>query len=432
MALRNGVIRLLASHGTRPATAVHTHKMTRKPTDASKAGSQSNHGVRMISQKLAVRYLADATSNCPIPMAPEHFTHKRFTEHDFVHFGHVSVRSYKHTNQWQFHEPDVRNAGCTIAALPWDPEDLIDPRSGSQPPTETAPGDTNWRTLIRGAIHAAADAARKENGSSCGPSSCRHDTTSWTLPCGLTPAGLLQRYSGYSIACTLPIPTLVWSDETWLIPRTLSVILDQWGENETRLRAAVQICSGCGTHSKDSSWRTPTAGGWKVLCDACAATRLRTYRQELTGVAYARVRERGPRADDFLCVMCDRPRPATVWDHCHEHGLIRGPLCGSCNTMEGQGKEFLARDGSVQHLLRCEGCHHSRTLPAHHRLAALRRHLHHKYGVQDCVWPMHGCVSITETDDGYECKVRCPGQGQGHPGIQLTASDAERILSREH
>ncbi|MGW0778833.1 endonuclease domain-containing protein [Streptomyces sp. NPDC002835] len=70
------------------------------------------------------------------------------------------------------------------------------------------------------------------------------------------------------------------------------------------------------------------------------------------GVAYARLRERGPRAEDFLCAMCDPARPAAVWDHCHEHGLIRGPLCGSCNTMEGQGKDFLARKGSVRHLVR--------------------------------------------------------------------------------
>ncbi|WP_180685607.1 endonuclease domain-containing protein [Streptomyces gossypiisoli] len=384
----------------------------------------------MISQKLAVRYLADETSDCPIPMAPEHFTHKRFTEHDFVHFGHVGVRAYKHANRWKFDEPDVRSAGRTIAALPWDPEDLIDLRSGDLAQADTATGSANWRAQILGVIRLAADAACKEKGCTCEPPSCQRDATGWALPSGLTPADLLQRYSGYTIACTLPIPTLVWSDETWLIPRTLSAILDQWEENETRLRAAVQTCSGCGDHSKDSSWRTPTTGGWKVLCPVCAAATLRSYRQELTGVAYARARERGPRAEDYLCAVCDPPRPAAAWDHCHEHGLIRGPLCGSCNTMEGQGKDFLARDGSVQHLLRCDGCRLSRTLPAHHRLAALRRHLHHEHGVQDCDWPMHGCVTITETDNGYECRVRCPGQRQRHPGTRLTTSEVEHILSR--
>ncbi|MFG2379152.1 endonuclease domain-containing protein [Streptomyces sp. NPDC048504] len=384
----------------------------------------------MIRQKLAVRYLTDETVDCPIPMAPEHFMRKRFTEHDFVHFGDVGVRAYKHANQWRFMEPEVRSAGRTIAALPWDPEDLIDPRPGGRIETDTAPGDANWRALILGAIHAAARAARQGNGCPCGPPLCRRDASGWSLPCGLTPAGLLERWSCYPIACTLPIPTLVWSDETWLIPRTLSVILDRWEESETRLRAVVQACSGCGTHSKCSSWRTPTTGGWKVLCPVCAAASLRSYRQELAGVAYPRVRERGPRAEDFLCAVCDLPRPAAVWDHCHEHGLIRGPLCGSCNTMEGQGKDFLARKGSVQHLLRCDGCRLRRTLPAHHRLAALRRHLHYEHGVQDCDWPMHGCVSVTESDGGYECRVRCPGQRQSYAGIRLTVSEVESILSR--
>ncbi|MGW1601401.1 endonuclease domain-containing protein [Streptomyces eurythermus] len=384
----------------------------------------------MISQKLAVRYLADETSDCPIPMAPEHFTHKRFTEHDFVHFGHVAVRAYKHANRWKFNEPDVRSAGRTIAALPWDPEDLVDLGSGNLGQADAAPGSANWRAQILGVIRLAADAACKETGCSCGPLPCRRDATDWALPSGLTPADLLQRYNGYPIACTLPIPTLVWSDETWLIPRTLSAILDQWGENEARLRVAVQACSGCGAHSKDSSWRTPTTGGWKVLCPVCAAATLHRYLQELTGVAYTRVRERGPRAEDYLCAVCDPPRPAAAWDHCHEHGLIRGPLCGSCNTKEGQGKDFLARAGSVRHLLRCNGCRLSRTLPAHHTLAALRRHLHREHGVQDCDWPMHGCVTITEVDNGYEYRVRCPGQRQRPRGTQLTTSEAEHILTR--
>ncbi|MEV6497854.1 endonuclease domain-containing protein [Streptomyces prunicolor] len=32
----------------------------------------------------------------------------------------------------------------------------------------------------------------------------------------------------------------------------------------------------------------------------------------------------------------DRGR-ASVWDHCHEHGHVRGPVCPSCNTFEGKG-----------------------------------------------------------------------------------------------
>lgn len=29
-----------------------------------------------------------------------------------------------------------------------------------------------------------------------------------------------------------------------------------------------------------------------------------------------------------------RERGRLVWDHCHEHNIVRGTLCGRCNTEE--------------------------------------------------------------------------------------------------
>ncbi|MFI0088250.1 endonuclease domain-containing protein [Streptomyces bobili] len=111
-----------------------------------------------------------------------------------------------------------------------------------------------------------------------------------------------------------------------MIPRTLACILDQRDERESGLQAAEQHCDGCGALSPDGSWRTPTATGWRIICPACAASSLRRYRRELQGAASLRVREHGPSAANFLCVVCETARPATDWDHCHAHGLIRGPL----------------------------------------------------------------------------------------------------------
>ncbi|MEV2235393.1 endonuclease domain-containing protein [Streptomyces phaeochromogenes] len=34
-----------------------------------------------------------------------------------------------------------------------------------------------------------------------------------------------------------------------------------------------------------------------------------------------------------MCVVC-RTVPATVLNHCHEHGYVRAPVCQSCNTLE--------------------------------------------------------------------------------------------------
>ncbi|MFE2302693.1 endonuclease domain-containing protein [Streptomyces sp. NPDC059445] len=381
----------------------------------------------MITQKLAVQYLIDEMRGCPLPVAPEQFKRKRFTGHDAVFFGHQPVRAYKHANRWQFNEPDVREAARRLAALEWDPADLVDPRPSADSHT-LAP--TSWRAQIQNVTGSAAAAARHRNGCPCGTTWCREET-GWARPCGLTAHDLLQHYGSYSIACMLPIPTLVWTDATWLIPRTLAFILDRWQETEHELSTVLSPCSGCGTPSQDSSWRVPTTSGWKTLCPACATATLRPYRQELKGTSYARIRDRGPKASDYLCVLCDPPRPAAVWDHCHEHGLVRGPLCGRCNTAEGQGKEFLNLKGSVAHLLRCDGCRPRRTVPPHHRLAALRRHLHLERGADGCNWPMHMCVSITETaEGGYNCQIRCPERRGGPVSLHVTDEEFEHILSQ--
>ncbi|MEU1932900.1 endonuclease domain-containing protein [Streptomyces coeruleorubidus] len=63
---------------------------------------------------------------------------------------------------------------------------------------------------------------------------------------------------------------------------------------------------------------------------------------------------------DVLRPVADRKEsPAAGWDHCHEHGYVRGPLCGSCNTREGTGipHYYLRLEGAaLQHLLECRGC----------------------------------------------------------------------------
>ncbi|MFJ2565821.1 endonuclease domain-containing protein [Streptomyces sp. NPDC087568] len=87
-------------------------------------------------------------------------------------------------------------------------------------------------------------------------------------------------------------------------------------------------------------------------------------------------RRRGARADDYLCRLCQQS-PAAAWDHCHEHGYVRGPLCGSCNTREGTGLPylFLRLEGAALHLLEYRGCLEQRTLPRRFHTAVVRAHL---------------------------------------------------------
>ncbi|MFD5111905.1 endonuclease domain-containing protein [Streptomyces sp. NPDC058391] len=379
----------------------------------------------MINQKTAAWYLAEAIRTCPIPLAPHQFRRKDRAPHDYVFFGHMPVRTHKRAGQWKFTLADVLHAGRAVAELPWEPEDLVALEHVEQDAHRRDDlRHIDWRTSVQSVV----DSLGAGGGCGCPPRQAAAQQSYHPAPdC------LLRRYQDYSIACTLPLRTLVRPDETWMIPRTLAYILDQRDEGYSKFLTAGQQCEGCETPSPDSTWRTPTATGWKVICPVCAAASLRRYRLELQGAAYARVRERGPSAAGFLCAVCETARPATDWDHCHGHGLVRGPLCGSCNTMEAQGKEFLARAGSLQHLLRCDGCRAQRSLPPHHRLAALRRHLHLTRGAQGCDWPLHMHVSIEEVDAGYDCIVHCSGperRTRSLHGLRLTHKEAEHVLSR--
>ncbi|UXX97984.1 endonuclease VII domain-containing protein (plasmid) [Streptomyces sp. AD2-2] len=88
---------------------------------------------------------------------------------------------------------------------------------------------------------------------------------------------------------------------------------------------------------------------------------------------YDKLRQRGTRADDYLCRLC-KASQASAWDHRHDHGHVRGPLCGSCNTREGKATPyyFLQLEGTAMHLLECRGCLEQRTLPRRFHLDVVR------------------------------------------------------------
>ncbi|WP_030988526.1 MULTISPECIES: endonuclease domain-containing protein [unclassified Streptomyces] len=57
----------------------------------------------------------------------------------------------------------------------------------------------------------------------------------------------------------------------------------------------------------------------------CSEAAFQAYTGHLGGVQYDRLRRRGTRADDHLCRLC-KASQESAWDHCHEHGHVRGPL----------------------------------------------------------------------------------------------------------
>jgi hypothetical protein len=106
------------------------------------------------------------------------------------------------------------------------------------------------------------------------------------------------------------------------------------------------------------------------------AASFRLYGGHLRGVLYDSPRRRGTRADDYVCRLCGEAR-ASAWDHCHDHGYVRGPLCSGCNTREGKAPPdwFLQDPASVLHLLECRGCREQRTLPRRFHTGVVPAHL---------------------------------------------------------
>ena len=103
-----------------------------------------------------------------------------------------------------------------------------------------------------------------------------------------------------------------------------------------------------------------TIGGWQNLCATCVAShdsQLREYQGQLRDIPYARARYRRENPPTwYRCSLCGQP--AVVWDHCHEHGYIRGPLCRACNTNDNwlfRSPYRLARL-PIDHVDQCKGC----------------------------------------------------------------------------
>ncbi|MFD3422078.1 hypothetical protein [Streptomyces decoyicus] len=80
----------------------------------------------LISLQLARQTLAGITQACPVPIAPEVLDAKSFLHHGHVMVGDQALRGYKNKGRWWLDDRNVRNAGTTLGALPFDAHDLAD------------------------------------------------------------------------------------------------------------------------------------------------------------------------------------------------------------------------------------------------------------------------------------------------------------------
>ncbi|MFE2823471.1 endonuclease VII domain-containing protein [Streptomyces sp. NPDC059271] len=339
-----------------------------------------------ISREYARSLFAELTQSAMVPLDPDELLHMPgLRQHGHVFFGDLAVRCYKHKARWTYDERDIRAAGREMASLELRLEDVVEvhlpPYSEVADSSPEEWGRPSWRRQM---VSWMFNRARHElilEGRSYDEWGDWQRIGSNGLPGELTLEGFLASSSRYrhmqNIAGTRPLQLLTWSGEHWLLPGVYVDLLDRWEEREDELVARASLCSSCGDRSPNwSDWRTPTTSGYVTRCPPCSGSAFQLYTGHLGGVQYETVRRRGTRADDYLCRLC-KASQASAWDHCHEHGHVRGPLCGSCNTREGKATpySFLQLEGGLLHLLECRSCLTQRTLPRRFHLDVVRAHL---------------------------------------------------------
>ncbi|MGW4784876.1 endonuclease domain-containing protein [Streptomyces sp. NPDC004230] len=333
----------------------------------------------LISPQLARDTLAELTRDSAVPVDPSVLVSVKsaFLDHGHIFIGDVALRGYKDKGRWKYDDRDIRRAGQILTALKLDHEDVLEVGAPSRSFFEDRVSSENWRRIdwrrsLNSWMYTAERRARHldiyDQGDDFDPdlSPSRYSIGAHGLPGQLTQNELISFYGEAPLVGTRPLKLLAWSGTSWVLPRSYVDLLDRAQERDQALADKARICTGCQRRGTGCSWRTPTATGYVTLCPPCSGAAFQSYSGHLEGALYRSLR-RTHRADGYLCSLC-RERRASNWDHCHEHGFVRGPLCASCNTFEGKSASFLNRDGGTQHLLKCPACREQRTLPRSYHL----------------------------------------------------------------
>ncbi len=269
--------------------------------------------------------------------------------------GHVVATVRASGGQWSVAEAEVRRAAAELNAVGMDRQDLV--RIGP----------------FRGAL-------RQE----------RHEETllRWRRRIMREVQGEVGRpypLAGIDWAQILVERTRDGAQRTWWLPRAVVRLLDAAEHAETQWVHAARTRQASTTVIEPPSRPQQTATPEGITAS------LRPYNAELEGQLYS-VLSRKPgisrRVAGWACAVC-RTAPATVLDHCHEHGYARAPVCQSCNTQERPDHLYsndirvanrytrlfhTDTDNWLRHWHRCPGCRARTTLPLPH-LAAWTAHI---------------------------------------------------------
>ncbi|MFQ6143820.1 endonuclease domain-containing protein [Streptomyces seoulensis] len=332
-----------------------------------------HHG--LISLGAADALWVEVTAGSAVPTASGAFTRSPAgARAGYVLLGDRAVATMRaDSGQWTVAETEVRRAAAELSAIRVDRRDLvrIGPFRGTPGQERDEETALRWRRRIE-----------RE----------------------LTERGGPERTAGRAADRPYPLAGIDWrrilveqtrdgTRRTWWLPRAVVRLLDAAEHTETQwVRAARTRPAGTAATEPSRPPRARDAGGRRTTSPEDPATASpRPYDKELEGQLYAQLSRRpgtSRRVAGWTCAVC-RTAPATVLDHCHEHGYVRAPLCQSCNTQE-RPDHLYSNDIRVanhytrlfhtdthdwlRHWHRCPGCRARTTLPLPH-LAAWTAHI---------------------------------------------------------
>ncbi|MFG2858071.1 endonuclease domain-containing protein [Streptomyces mirabilis] len=317
----------------------------------------------------------DLTADSAVPTASGAFTRPpSHARAGYVLLGGRVVATVKASGgQWSVPEGEVRRAAAELNAVGMDRRDLVRIGPFGGVPRQACDEETplRWRQRVTGELREPGGPER----------AARRDV------------GRPYHLAGIDWRRLLVEQTRDGTRRTWWLPRAVVRLLDAAEHAETQwARAARTRRAGAAVAEPPSLPRQarPAVGRRTATSPEGPTAPPRPYSKELEGQLYA-VLSRQPgtsrRVAGWACAVC-RSAPATVLDHCHEHGYVRAPLCQSCNTLERPDHLYsndirvanrynrlfhTDTDDWLRHWHRCPGCRARTTLPLPH-LAAWTAH----------------------------------------------------------
>ncbi|MFE2720267.1 endonuclease domain-containing protein [Streptomyces mirabilis] len=267
--------------------------------------------------------------------------------------------------RWRVAEFEVRRAALELSAVEMDREDLvrIGPFGGVAKQEHGEGTPLRWRERIARELWEPGGPGRTAQGEDGRPS----------------------HLAGIDWRQVFVERTRDRAVRTWWLPRAVVRLLDAAEHAETQWlhTARTRQINTAVTDLSSHHGQTQAAEGRQTMSPDRPAAPPRPYNGELQGHVYS-VLSRKPgisrKVAGWTCAVC-RTAPASVLDHCHEHGYVRAPVCQSCNTQE-RPDHLYSNDIRVaghytrlfdthatdwlRHWHRCPGCRARTTLPLPH------------------------------------------------------------------